>query len=235
MTETAHSRTIRVMFDRISPRYDLLNRILSLGLDLKWRHRAVTMLGNLRGKTALDLCCGSGDFIAILLKRYRSDVTVIGVDFARRMLDIARRRFAAADSSRYILCQGDALALPCRDGAVDAVTLGFGIRNIADKPTALKEIHRVLRPGGRLAIIEPSIPKHRLWRALFSFYFGKVMPFVGGIISGDRGAYRYLHDSVAAFPDPDDFVAMMRSAGFVNAAAIPQTFSTAMIYFAEKA
>ncbi|NMC42406.1 MAG: bifunctional demethylmenaquinone methyltransferase/2-methoxy-6-polyprenyl-1,4-benzoquinol methylase UbiE [candidate division Zixibacteria bacterium] len=235
MTETAHSRTIRTMFDRISPRYDLLNRVLSLGLDLRWRNRAVTMLADLRGQTALDLCCGSGDCIAILLKKYRNDIAVIGVDFARGMLDIARRRFVAADSSRIILCQADALALPCRDASIDAVTIGFGIRNIEDKPAALKEIHRVLRPGGRLAIIEPSVPKNRFWRGLFSFYFGKVMPFVGGVISGDRGAYQYLHDSVAAFPDPDEFVALMRSAGFVNATAIPQTPSTAMIYFAEKA
>lgn len=235
MTETAHSRTIRTMFDRISPRYDLLNRVLSLGLDLKWRNRAVAMLGDLRGKTVLDICCGSGDFIGILFKKYRNDSTIIGVDFARMMLDIARRRFAAADSSRVILCQADALALPCRDNAVDAVTIGFGIRNIEDKPAALREIHRVLRPGGRLAIIEPSVPKNRFWKGLFSFYFGKVMPFVGGVISGDRGAYQYLHDSVAAFPDPDEFVALMRSAGFVNAAAVPQTLSTATIYFAEKA
>jgi demethylmenaquinone methyltransferase/2-methoxy-6-polyprenyl-1,4-benzoquinol methylase len=235
MTETAHNRTIRTMFDRISPRYDLLNRLLSFGLDLRWRNRAVAMLGDLRGKTALDLCCGSGDFIAILFKKYRANINLIGIDFARRMLDIGRLRFMAAAQASIILCQGDALCLPCGDQTIDAVTIGFGIRNIDDKPAALKEICRVLRPGGRLAIVEPSIPKNRLWRALFSFYFGRVMPFVGGIISGDRGAYQYLHDSVAAFPDPDEFVDLMCSAGFANASAIPQTLSTAMIYFAEKA
>ncbi len=235
MTETAHNRTIRTMFDRISPRYDLLNRLLSLGLDLRWRNRAVTLLGDMRGRTALDLCCGSGDFIAILHKKYGSHITLIGIDFARLMLAIAQRRFAAASRSTIILCQGDALALPCRDETIDAVTIGFGIRNIDDKPAALKEIHRVLRPGGRLAIIEPSIPKNRFWRVLFSFYFGRVMPLVGGIISGDRGAYQYLHDSVAAFPDPDEFVDLMRLTGFARASAQPQTLSTAMIYFAEKA
>ncbi|MDD4051569.1 MAG: bifunctional demethylmenaquinone methyltransferase/2-methoxy-6-polyprenyl-1,4-benzoquinol methylase UbiE [candidate division Zixibacteria bacterium] len=232
MTETAHNRT---MFDRISPRYDLLNRLLSFGLDLRWRNRAVAMLGDLHGKTALDLCCGSGDFIAILFKKYRANINLIGVDFARRMLDIGRLRFMAAPHASIILCQGDALFIPCGDRTIDAVTIGFGIRNIDDKPAALKEIHRVLRAGGRLAIVEPSIPKNPLWRTLFSFYFGRVMPFVGGVISGDHGAYQYLHDSVAAFPDPDDFVALMRSAGFANASAIPQTLSTAMIYFAEKA
>ena len=222
------------MFDRISPRYDLLNRILSAGLDIRWRRRAVDLLGDLHGRTVLDLCCGSGDFMAIMHHKYGSDVKLIGIDFARRMLDVAVRRLAAVKSN-LILCQGDALALPCRDGTVDAVTIGFGIRNIADKAAALSEILRILCPGGRLVIVEPAIPKNRLWRLLFSFYFGAVMPMVGGIISGDRGAYRYLHDSVATFPDPDEFVALMQAAGFARASAIPQTLSTAMIYFAEKA
>ncbi len=222
------------MFDRISSRYDLLNRILSAGLDVRWRRRAVDLLSDLRGKTVVDLCCGSGDFIQILKKKYGAEIRLIGIDFSRRMLDVAQRRLADAPSG-LILCQGDALALPCRDGAVDAVTIGFGIRNIADKGAALREILRVLRPGGRLVIVEPAMPKNRMVRGIFSLYFSKVMPLVGGIISGDRGAYQYLHDSVAAFPDPEEFVTLMRAAGFARASALPQTLSTAMIYFTEKA
>lgn len=233
MTDNRNGAAIQSMFDRISPRYDLLNRILSFGVDLRWRKQAVTLLGDLKGKTVLDLCCGSGDFVAILQKRYKGDVRIIGADFARRMLGIAARRFQLMTEAPLLFCQADALALPLSENSVDAVTIGFGIRNIADKPAALREIIRVLRPGGRLAIVEPALPENRLLRFIFTFYFKNIMPLIGGIISGDRAAYKYLHDSVATFPRPDEFVAMMQAAGFADAKAIPQTFGSAMIYIGQ--
>jgi len=246
MTNNRDGAAIQTMFDRISPRYDLLNRILSFGVDLRWRSQAVALLGDLHGKTVLDLCCGPGDFVAILQKRYKREITIIGADFARRMLGIAQKRFLPDGGSPLqgssplhrgsppLFCQADALSLPLADSSVDAVTIGFGIRNIADKPAALREIIRVLRPGGRLAIVEPALPGNRLLRFVFTFYFKNIMPLIGGIISGDQAAYKYLHDSVATFPRPDEFVAMIQAAGFADAKAIPQTFSSAMIYYGEK-
>lgn len=229
-----HGKKIQTMFDRISPRYDLLNRLLSGGSDMRWRRRAVALLGNLAGHAALDLCCGSGDFLLIFRRRHGDTVRLYGADFAANMLRVARLRLDAATPGRLSLVQADALALPYADASMAAVTIGFGIRNIVDKETALTEILRVLAPGGRLAIIEPAIPENRLVAALFKFYFGRVMPFIGGLISGDAAAYRYLNDSVAAFPAPDVFCDLMRRAGFGAVDAIPQTFGTAMIYFGEK-
>jgi demethylmenaquinone methyltransferase / 2-methoxy-6-polyprenyl-1,4-benzoquinol methylase len=234
MTDNRNGAAIQTMFDRISPRYDLLNRILSFGVDLRWRKRAVTLLGDLKGKTALDLCCGSGDFVAIIQKRFGTDVSIIGADFARQMLGIAQGRITPDAGSPLLFCQADALSLPLADNSIDAVTIGFGIRNIADKESALREIIRVLRLGGRLAIVEPAMPDNRLMRFIFTFYFKNIMPLVGGIISGDHAAYRYLHDSVSTFPRPNRFVAMMQAAGFVDAKAVPQSFGSAMIYIGEK-
>lgn len=225
---------IRAMFDRISPRYDLLNRLISFGLDLRWRKRAVVLLGELHGKTVLDLCCGSGDFIAIIRKMYGENVTTIGVDFARNMLTIADRRFTPASSGQLLLCQGDALRIPLADESVDAVTIGFGIRNIADKPAAFAEILRILKPGGQLVMLEPAWPKNRIVRRLFAFYFKYVMGVVGGLISGDFAAYRYLHDSVLDFPELDAFVALMTASGFIDAKALPLTMGTAIVYWGGK-
>ena len=226
---------IQSMFDRISPHYDLLNRIISLGLDLKWRKKAIDLLGDLRGNAALDLCCGTGDFLHILLKKYGSDINLYGLDFAPRMLTLARKRFRLRKYPRMILCRADAMFLPFADDSVGAITVGFGIRNISDRDAALRETHRTLRSGGRLIIIEPASPPNHLVRFLFSIYFKYIAPFIGGLISGDKSAYKYLHDSYAAFPPPEQFLNQMRKAGFKSTRAYPQTMGTAMIYWGEKA
>ena len=235
MTEIGNGKKVRSMFDRISPRYDLLNRILSGGNDQRWRKRAVGLLGDLTGKSALDLCCGSGDFLQILDKKFGSNTRLYGADFSANMLSVARSRLDVSGKTHLLLIRADAMELPFDDNSMAAVTIGFGIRNVADKMKSLREIHRVLTPGGRLAIIEPSIPKNKLMASLFAFYFGTVMPLIGGIISGDYRAYKYLNDSVEAFPRPEEFLKMMTGAGFGNAAALPQLFGTAIIYLGDKA
>jgi len=222
------------MFNRISPRYDLLNRLLSAGQDMRWRRQAVELLGDLSGKIALDLCCGTGDFIRILLEKYGGHIKVFGADFSPDMLNPAKSRLNPKNNSNLVLCQADALHLPFTDKSIDAVTIGFGIRNIADRLSALKEIHRVLKPHGRLVMIEPAMPENPIVSLAFSFYFRFIMPIIGGIISGDRKAYKYLNDSVEDFPSPDDFMALIREAGFGHVKAFPHTLGMAMIYFGEK-
>jgi demethylmenaquinone methyltransferase/2-methoxy-6-polyprenyl-1,4-benzoquinol methylase len=234
ITEKRRTKKIRAMFNRISHQYDLLNRLLSAGQDMRWRRRAVELLGNLRDKTVLDLCCGTGDFAQIFLKKYGGCIRVFGADFAPDMLNPAKNRLGSKNNSNLILCQADALHIPLADESIDAVTVGFGIRNIADRLSALKEILRVLRPDGKLAIIEPAIPKNPVIGLPFSFYFRFVMPIIGGIVSGDYNAYRYLNNSVEDFPSPDDFLALMKEAGFSKAKAFPQTLGMVMIYLGEK-
>ncbi len=232
--DNKHGARIESMFNRISPRYDLLNRVISGGRDLAWRKKAVDLLGDLHGGTALDICCGSGDFLQVLLDRYGTDIKLIGVDFATGMLDLARLRFGENTSHRLLLGRADAMYLPLADSSVNAITIGFGIRNVADRDLALRETYRVLKPGGKIVMIEPSSPPNRFIRALFLAYFKYISPFIGGIISGDRAAYCYLHDSFIAFPPPEEFLGMMKKAGYPIVKAYPQFMGTAIIFFGEK-
>jgi len=234
MTEERNAARIQSMFDRISPHYDLLNRIISLGLDMKWRQKAVALLGDLRGGSVLDLCCGSGDFLHILTRKFGSEVNLYGFDFSPRMLSLARGRLDSAANNRLILSRADAMAIPLADECIRAITIGFGIRNVADRDVALRETYRILQPGGRLVMIEPASPSNPVVRFLFSTYFKYLAPLIGGLISGDLSAYKYLHDSAAAFPTPDEFLNQMKAAGYSTVRAYPQTMGTAMIYFGEK-
>jgi len=234
MQEAEHGENIAAMFNRISRRYDLLNRLLSGFQDMRWRRRAVKMMGDLKYKTALDLCCGTGDFLHIFRKYWKNDINLIGIDFAAEMVRLGHRRFEQQSDSKILLMQGDALSLPLVSNSIAAVTIGFGIRNIKDRPTALKEILRVLDHGGRLAIIEPAIPKNPLIGIPFTFYFKYIMPLIGGLLSGNYKAYKYLDDSVLAFPPPDKFVALMEKCGFTNCRKYPQFLGMAMIYYGEK-
>ncbi len=233
MTESRDPQEIRSMFNRISPRYDVLNRVLSGFQDQRWRHRAVGLLGDLRGGTVLDLCCGTGDFIGIFQKKYGRDITIYGVDFAFHMLTRSRQRHTGTQQDHILHCQGDAMALPFLAGTFDAVTIGFGIRNVADRLVSLRDIYRILKAGGHLAIIEPSIPQNSLIGKPFSFYFKHIMPTIGGWLSGDRGAYKYLDASVTAFPSPEAFTSLMQQAGF-EAVFYPQFGGTAVIYVGRK-
>jgi demethylmenaquinone methyltransferase/2-methoxy-6-polyprenyl-1,4-benzoquinol methylase len=195
-------RAVRGMFDAIAPRYDLVNRIMTFGLDVRWRRRAVRALQLEPSSVVLDLACGTGD---LCREVQRHGMRVIGADLSFGMLAAAR-----TDAP---LLQADALRLPMADGSVDGATCGFALRNLVDLGAFFDELHRVVRPGGRIALLEVAEPPNRLLRWGHGIYFGKVVPVIGGLLS-DRSAYRYLPKSVAYLPDPPVMLERLRDAGF---------------------
>lgn len=198
---------VREMFDRIAPRYDALNRVMSVGLDQRWRRRALDKVEVGPDDHVVDLACGTGDFCELAAKR---GARVTGIDFAFQMLRRARSRGLEA-----ALVQGDAEWLPVRSRSVDVVTCGFALRNFVSLETVMREIARILRPGGRVALIDVDRPSWRPLRAIHSLYFDRIVPLVGGIVS-DRAAYRYLPQSTAYLPPPDELKAMLSAAGFLD-------------------
>jgi demethylmenaquinone methyltransferase/2-methoxy-6-polyprenyl-1,4-benzoquinol methylase len=201
------------MFDRIAPRYDLLNHLLSAGIDTRWRKRAVDFLDLKEPARILDLCTGTADLLIEALGRDPSH-RGMGADFSREMLIRAARKLARRGmSSRSGLVCGDGEALPFARGSFDAALLAFGIRNIADPSSALREVRQALRPGGRLVVLEFSMPRGPLG-VLYRVYFREILPRVGALVSGDGSAYSYLPASVARFPGPEEFAALMEGAGF---------------------
>lgn len=217
VTEREHARRVREMFAGIAGRYDLLNHLLSGNTDKRWRRLVAKRLHevlSLKGARALDVACGTGDLSLALAKG--TGARIVGTDFCRPMLEIARRKASANDFSEIPFIEGDALKLPFADSSFDAVTIAFGLRNLASVEAGLGELRRVLKPGGRAAILEFSTPVVPGFRALFRLYFTRVLPKVGGMISGSRGAYEYLPDSVSRFPDQKRLAAMMREAGFAE-------------------
>jgi demethylmenaquinone methyltransferase/2-methoxy-6-polyprenyl-1,4-benzoquinol methylase len=211
----AHAASVREMFAGIASRYDLLNHLLSANVDRRWRARVVARVrGHLTtGARALDIACGTGDLSLALAEG--GDARVTGLDFCRPMLDLAARK--SRERGRSIaFVEGDALRLPFADATFDAVTIAFGLRNLADCEGGLRELLRVTREGGRACVLEFSQPVVPGLRALFRFYFTRVLPRVGGWLSGSRGAYEYLPDSVARFPDQRRLAELMRAVGFAE-------------------
>jgi demethylmenaquinone methyltransferase/2-methoxy-6-polyprenyl-1,4-benzoquinol methylase len=221
------------MFDAIAPRYDLLNTVLSAGLDRGWRRRAIASLGLTGRETLLDICAGTAD--VALTARRRGARRVIGVDFAAAMLAIGRRKVdAAGETPAVVLLRGDAMRLPIRDGSVGAATAAFGVRNVEDAGTACREMHRVLRPGGRLAILEFAIPTLPILRQAYLSYFTWVLPRLGRVVSRHATAYTYLPASVEAFPVPDRFAELLRQIGFVDVRATRLTLGIVYLYCARR-
>jgi demethylmenaquinone methyltransferase/2-methoxy-6-polyprenyl-1,4-benzoquinol methylase len=213
-TESEHSRRVRQMFAGIAGRYDLLNHLLSGNTDKRWRRLVAKRLKpvlSLEGACALDVACGTGDLALELSEK--TGAFVIGTDFCRPMLEIAARK-SSANVTEIPYVEGDALRLPFAAQSFDAVSIAFGLRNLESVEGGLKELLRVLKPAGRAAILEFSRPVVPGFRALFQFYFTRVLPRLGGLISGSPGAYEYLPDSVSRFPDQTRLAAMMREAGF---------------------
>ncbi len=213
MNETeAKARAVRRMFGEIAPRYDLLNRLLSGGVDQRWRRLAVRLALEKKPRRILDVATGTGD-VALLLKKARPEAAVTAADFTPEMLELARAKAERA-AAEITFVEADALALPFADGSFDALTVAFGFRNFADYRRGLAEFYRVLAPGGRAVILEFPPPPRGLLGRLYSFYFNGVLPWIGGVISGRPEAYRYLPNSVASFPEPQRLAEMMREAGF---------------------
>jgi demethylmenaquinone methyltransferase/2-methoxy-6-polyprenyl-1,4-benzoquinol methylase len=222
------------MFDAIAPRYDLLNRLLSAGVDRRWRRRAIASLGLGRTDVLLDICTGTAD--VALLGRAAGAARVVGVDFAAAMLEIGRRKVrAAGQNDRITLVRGDATRLPVGDGRIDAATVAFGIRNVERPERACAEMARALRPGGRLAILEFGVPRVPGVTRLYLWYFKYLLPLIGRTVSRHDGAYSYLPASVGTFPPPGEFVAILRHAGFTDIHAVPLTLGIVYLYTARRA
>jgi demethylmenaquinone methyltransferase / 2-methoxy-6-polyprenyl-1,4-benzoquinol methylase len=204
-----HARRVREMFARISGRYDLLNHLLSANADKRWRRAVTAKLSPLLPENAiiLDVACGTGDLTATIFEK--TGARVIGVDFCGPMLELATRKYP-----RLSFIEGDALMLPFAEAAFDAVTIGFGLRNLASIESGLVELRRVLKPRGLAAILEFSKPVLPGFRAFAATYCNRVLPRIGGFVSGSRSAYQYLPDSVSRFPDQATLAAMMQEAGF---------------------
>ncbi len=222
------------MFDSIARRYDLLNRILSGGLDRTWRTRAVRSLNLGPNDVAVDLCTGTAD-LALELVRGGGVRRVVGIDFAAQMLGYGLAKIREAGLSDQIaLFRGDATHIPMGGGCAAGVAIGFGIRNVVEPSPALSEAYRVLRPGGRLAILEFGYPSSAPVRAAYLAYFKLVLPLVGRLVSGHQSAYTYLPASVGTFHTPDAFCKMLQEAGFIEIRATPLTAGVVYLYEAAK-
>lgn len=225
---------ISSMFDSIAPRYDLLNHLLSAGLDRRWRNQAVEALELRPGARVLDLCTGTADLALAAVSR-GAGARVLGVDFSAEMLrrGLGKVRGGAHREAIHLV-RGDAANIPAASASVDAVTIGFGIRNVAQPERALAEIARVLRPGGRLAILEFGEPRIPGIRTLYRWYFRYVLPLIGRTVSKHQSAYSYLPASVGAFPPPPEFARRIAAAGFSQVRAVPLTFGIVYLYVAER-
>lgn len=225
---------IRQMFGAIAPRYDVLNRLLSFGVDRRWRKKAVRLLKFREGSRVLDVATGTGDVALEIARRTPQSVKITGVDFCREMVELGVDKAAQSPYAGRI----DFKVAPCEDlpfasNTFDSITIAFGIRNVVDQQLGLAEMWRVLRPGGRIIILEFSTPRAALFRQIYHLYFRRLLPVAGGLLSR-YSAYRYLPDSVLEFPSHEEFSGMMSAAGFRNIHLHELTFGIATIYVGEK-
>lgn len=229
-SEETKKSQVRRMFNAIAGSYDMLNHLLSAGVDRRWRRRAVRLASSASPRDILDLATGTGD-MAIALARANAEARITGVDLSEGMVAEGRRKVEAAGlAGRVELRTGDAEALDLPAESFDAVTVAFGVRNFGDIAAGLSEMKRVLRRGGIVCILEFSTPRGKIFGPLYRFYFHRVLPVVGGWISRDRKAYEYLPSSVDEFPGPEEFVAMMSHAGFSQNGYVTLMFGVARIY-----
>ena len=225
---------VRNMFNNIAPTYDRLNHILSVNIDRLWRRRVVRLVQKMKPQQILDVATGTGD-LAIAMARKIEGCRILGVDLSEQMLAVAREKVAACGLSETIaLAVGDAEHLEVADGSVDVATVAFGVRNFENLEQGLREMHRTIKEGGHLVILEFSTPRARLFGALYHWYSHKVLPFIGRLISRDGAAYDYLPSSVDEFPAPEKFMEMLAGVGFKNCKARSQSFGIAQIYTAER-
>lgn len=231
---TEHANRVREMFATIAARYDLANHLLSGNFDKRWRRLVVAQLrSSLPDKEllVLDVACGTGD-LSLMLSEARG-VRVVGTDFCRPMVDIAKRK-AVKDGAAIPFVEGDALSLPFRSASFDGVTIAFGLRNLVSPQEGLSELRRVLRPGGLAVALEFSRPVTPLFRSLFQLYFARLLPILGGLLSGCQQAYEYLPASVSHFADQEELASMMRGVGFVEVEYRNLTGGIAALHFGRR-
>ncbi len=223
------------MFGRIARRYDLANRLLSGGVDVWWRRCLVGAVRRGQPKDVLDLATGSGDVAFALARGLPDGVLITGMDFCQPMLDeaVVKQQAAGGRYAHIRFAQGDALKLPLPDSSFDAVTISFGLRNLADRPRGLAEMRRVLRPGGKLFVLEFSQP-HPWFRPFYLFYLRRILPLIAGFVTGDRSAYVYLNETIESFPGRAALAEEIRAAGFQSVKATGMTFCIVALHEAQK-
>lgn len=230
----AKKEGVRRLFNNIASDYDRLNHILSLNIDKRWRRMAVQeLVEEDRPLKILDVACGTGDFTIEIARKAAEGSDVTGIDISEGMLTVGMEKIKRAGVSAQ-LTVADCEALPYANDSFDRISVGFGVRNFEHPELGLSEMFRVLAPGGKLVILELSIPSNAIIRWCYKLYFLKVLPFIGGLISGDRGAYEYLPASVLRFPAPDKFIEMMKDAGFAIAEHTSLTLGICRMYVGKK-
>ncbi|WP_435624914.1 bifunctional demethylmenaquinone methyltransferase/2-methoxy-6-polyprenyl-1,4-benzoquinol methylase UbiE [Flagellimonas sp.] len=232
-SELGKKEQVKHMFDTISGSYDGLNRVISFGIDVKWRKKVVKLVGETFPKTILDIATGTGD-LAIALTQTGAE-KVVGLDISPGMLDVGKDKVSKKDLTDIVeMVLGDSENLAFEDNSFDAITVAFGVRNFENLEKGLAEILRVLRPGGRLAILETSVPTKFPFKQGYAFYTKFILPTIGKIFSKDRSAYKYLSESASVFPHGMAFNNILRKIGFIGIENMPQTFGVASIYVATK-
>ncbi|MGE5356064.1 MAG: bifunctional demethylmenaquinone methyltransferase/2-methoxy-6-polyprenyl-1,4-benzoquinol methylase UbiE [Deltaproteobacteria bacterium] len=232
--EDTKKAQVEKMFDNISHKYDFLNHLLSMGIDIKWRKNLISMLADKNPSSILDMATGTAD-LAIMTAKYIKDARITGLDLSSCMLEIGRQKLLDKNlADRIELVHGDSENMPFMDGTFDAITAAFGVRNYENLLAGLTEAFRVLKPGGSIFILEFSKPKNSVFRFFYNLYFKFVLPLIGKITSRDPKAYKYLFESVQAFPAYDEFTAIMDKAGFKSNNYIIQSFGICSIYHGVK-
>jgi len=221
------------MFDTISNEYDNLNRVISFGIDIKWRNRVVELVKNTNPETILDIATGTGDLAINLTKT--SAEKIIGLDISEGMLEVGRRKINKLKlNNRIEMVLADSEKIPFEDNSFDAITVAFGVRNFENLEKGLSEIYRVLKKDGCFVVLETSVPTKKPYKQGYQFYSTKILPTIGKMFSKDKSAYKYLSDSAAAFPYGEAFNNILEKIGFIDIENKPQTFGVASIYFAKK-
>ncbi len=225
----AKKEAVKNIFNDIAPQYDALNHLLSWGIDKGWRKRALKSIEHPEEKRVLDVACGTGDFSVAAVKAGMKNV--IGIDISEKMVEIGRQKVRRLGLEKQIdLQEGDSEQMVFEDASFDAVTVAFGVRNFENLEKGLKEIRRVLKPGGKAVILEFSMPVRFPVKQLYTFYFCRILPFVGGLMSGNKGAYAYLPASVRSFPQGEEFLSILKTCGFTTVSSRRFTFGIASLY-----
>lgn len=232
-SELGKKEQVSKMFDTISKEYDGLNRVISFGIDVKWRKKVVKIIGDTHPNSILDIATGTGDLAINLAETSASKI--IGLDISKGMLDVGREKIEKLNLSNTIeMIYGDSEKMPFEDNTFDAITVAFGVRNFENLEKGLSEIFRVLKTGGTFAVLETSIPTKTPYKQGYKFYSKNILPLIGKVFSKDKSAYKYLSDSAAAFPYGEAFNNILQKIGFIAIENKPQTFGVATIYIAKK-